>query len=103
MREILAFLALFNCYPVATITPSNETFFLGGVIYMRPDMVRREVLIHELVHACDYSARGSAKNRADWVYRERRAMAIEGAYIDRERGGGGTIRPLNISLPMALK
>jgi len=103
MREILAFLALFNCYPVATITPSNETFFLGGVIYMRPDMVRREVLIHELVHACDYQNHGPAKTYREWLMRERRAMTIERVYIDRERGGGGTIRPLNISLPMALK
>ena len=103
MNKILVFLALFNCYPKTIITPSNETFFLGGVVYMRPDMLRPEVIVHELVHACDYQNHGPAKTHREWLMRERRAMTIERAYIENNDKTPRGIPEMPISVPEALR
>ena len=91
-NKILAFLSLFNCYPDgAVITPSNATFFLAGpdvgVIYIRPDMYKEHILVHELYHWCswDWANRQSAKTWEEWRQREIDAIRITNIYLEQDK------------------
>jgi len=88
MKDIVAFLLLFNCEWAALVLPSNATFFLDGVIYVRPDMLRHEVLVHEGYHQCQYAKAGNkpAKDWAEWKYREDSAKAIELMWLSEHSG-----------------
>jgi len=101
MQKILAFLAMFNCYPNTIINPSNATFFLDGVVYIRPDMITAPVIAHELVHACDYEKWGPAKTRREWIERERHAIYIERAFLYEHENENLDYGPLS-EQPMAL-
>jgi len=88
LQTILSFLALFNCYPdAAVITPSNSTFFLAGdigVVYVRPDMLKDNVLVHELYHYCQWERAGKkpAQTWDEWRHREEEAAKIEDIYLN---------------------
>ena len=82
---VLSFLAKFNCYPEAYIVPSNATFFLDGVVYIHPDMYKDHVLVHELVHDCQWRKHGNAKTYNEWVMRERQAMHLESVFLEQQK------------------
>lgn len=89
MTEILAFLALFNLhYPEDTvITVSNASFFLAGdipVIYIKPDMNKPNVILHEACHAAQWERAGRkpAKTWAEWRNREIECANIEKMFLD---------------------
>lgn len=89
MKEIIAFLALFNLhYPAETIiTPSNSTFFLAGdipVIYLAPHMNKPNVILHEACHSAQWSKAGNkpAQSWAEWESREIECAKIERMYLD---------------------
>ena len=83
LEIVFSFLALFNCYPQeAVITPSNETFFLAGdigVVYVRPDMYKDHILVHELYHHCQWERAGKkpAQTWKEGYDREDEAIRIE--------------------------
>ena len=89
MKEIIAFLAMFNLHypPETVITSSNATFFLAGdipVIYLRWDMRKPHIILHEACHAAQWKDRnGPARDRAEWIRREKQCMAIEDAWLNR--------------------
>jgi hypothetical protein len=88
LEIVFSFLALFNCYPQeAVITPSNDTFFLAGeigVVYVRPDMYKDHVLVHELYHHCqwEWSGKKPAQTWHEWRNRESEAIRIETIYLE---------------------
>ena len=88
LETVLSFLALFNCYPEdVTITPSNSTFYLAGdmgVVYVRPDMMKDHVLVHELYHHCQWQKAGKkpAQTWDEWRHREQEAAKIEDIYLN---------------------
>jgi antirestriction protein len=88
MDTILIFLALLGCEPKATVVPSNSTFFLDGVVYVRPDMLTPPVLVHELYHDCQWQAAGrqNATTLAEWRNREYEAMTAERLFFDKYGG-----------------
>ena len=89
MKEIIAFLAIFNLHypPETVITSSNATFFLAGdipVIYVRWDMNKPHILLHEACHAAQHAKyKGPARDRKEWIWRERQCMAIENAWLEQ--------------------
>lgn len=88
MDIVLAFLLSIHCAPTAVITPSNATFFLNGVVYVRPDMMKPEILVHELYHACQYEKAGnqSAKSWGEWQQREYDAKIAEILFNEKHEG-----------------
>jgi len=95
MAKILAFLALVNCVPQAVINPSNSTFFLDGVVYVRPDQMRDHILVHELYHDCQWQRAGrqGAKSWREWHYREWEAKRVELEYIEWSAVNPGEAAP----------
>lgn len=77
---IIAFLLQFNCHPTAAIVEEvrlpSKGAYLTGVVYLRPD-ADDGVLVHELVHDCQYKRLGPVKGSEDWFRRERQASEIE--------------------------
>jgi len=83
MTKILLFLASMGCVPDAFIIPSNATFYIDGVVYIRPDMMQDHVIVHELVHDCQYDkSGGGAKTWAEHTRREYQAKQIETQWIE---------------------
>jgi len=83
MDTVLAFLLTLNCIPTAWVLPSNATFFLDNVVYVRPDMMRAGVLVHELYHSCQYNkSGGGAKDWSEWRLREAEAVRAEMLFHD---------------------
>jgi len=88
METVLIFLALLGCEPQAAVVPSNATFFLDGVVYVRPDMLTARVLVHELYHDCQWlkADKQNAKTLAQWRNREYEAMTVESIFNDKHDG-----------------
>ena len=85
MEMILAFLATINCYPTAEIKIEGDTtYYRNGVVYIAPHMYKDHILVHELVHDCQYQKHGVAKSRREWINRERHAMHIETMYLEQQ-------------------
>lgn len=86
--EILAFLAGFYCSPepVAIVTDPGlprPGLFNDGTVYLHP-AADDGVLVHELVHVCQWQERGNAATKADIANRERQARRIELAWRRRD-------------------
>ena len=77
---ILVFLAQFGCHPSAAVEVIPDKHLRGtyrdGVVRVRHD-ADDGVLVHELVHDCQFRKRGRAKSSDEWFQREREAAAIE--------------------------
>ena len=88
MDTVLIFLALLGCEPEAPVVPSNDTFFLDGVVYIRPDMLTPPVLVHELYHDCQWLKAGkqNSKTLTQWRNREYEAMTVEAIFNDKYDG-----------------
>lgn len=77
---ILTFLLSVGCTPTAQVVevpdyPRME-MFVDGVLYVRPN-VPDYVMVHGLVHDCQYQRHGKTKGEGDWLAREAEAKRIE--------------------------
>ncbi len=79
MSEILAFLALFGCYPTDEIEIDihlrKPAVFLDGKVYLREQGTPANVLVHELYHSCQTSG--------TYFEREADARRVELIWLNR--------------------
>lgn len=85
--EILAFLEAFGCHPeplaiVTTPDAQRPGLFVDGIVTLHP-AADDGVLVHELVHACQWQRNGNAATDRDRAEREGQARRIELAWRRR--------------------
>jgi len=89
MKEILAFLAIFNCH----LTESDFVYVTGlsqrGFTHYGKAYVRSKedggIIVHEGMHVCQQKRWGIAKNYEEWQENEEIAHRIELIWIGRDK------------------
>ena len=87
LETIFTFLALVNCYPQDAVIISNHdepTFYSEGIVYIAPGDYKDHILVHELVHHCQWKEAGNlpAQTLEEWHKRERQAKIMEHFYFN---------------------
>jgi len=84
---VIVFLLQFHCHPTAAVVQDphlpGRGAYKDGVVSLRLD-ADDGVLVHELVHDCQWKKHGKATTSDEWFRREREAKAIENIWRDRE-------------------
>jgi len=88
VKEVLAFLAIFNCHVavedfVYVTGMSQRGFVKYGKAYVRSEY-DSAVLVHEGIHICQQRKWGIAKNYEEWQENEEAARRIELIWKNRD-------------------